>query len=381
MAGSDGIEHRVSCFEKLPTETIWMIASLCDHWDIVALASTSSHMRSKVIPLIHKKVRIVAQQDSPNEQLADFLGRQPPINSRISSTISKGGPPHRYDRHARDDGADGLAQQLFEALQSMPKLRSLSLHLTCMSDSQEPELYRRMLVAGATEIQYLRICASTRVTRRLLQTCPALTTLDFCHGFELGQLHEIPPTVKRLAVTLYVESHLSSSVRIPSLKVENIRHIVRLNSGLEELILRDLEKNKTPFDPRSIETGGLDALFPTLTHANCLLIQKDALRKAAHELSRLLKLQRLTINIWRGTSLQVRSHSQLVPLEKEDWHRNWYSDCIWNLGEALPHVQKICIISGHQTYWQGSRQMPEGTLLTEKRTTGLEKKFPRTFKR
>lgn len=155
-------------------------------------------------------------------------------------------PGQRGLRADRDDKADGLAERILEALQTMPN---------------EAELYHRMLFEGATEIQYLQISSSTRVMRRLLQTCPALTTLEIGPGFKMGRLHEIPPTVKRLGVTLHVESHLSSSVWIPSLKVENIRHIVRLNSCLEELILRDYEKNKTPFHPFSIKDGELDAIF------------------------------------------------------------------------------------------------------------------------
>ncbi|CAI6095541.1 unnamed protein product [Clonostachys chloroleuca] len=373
MPNNRRTENVVSYFEKLPTEVIWMIASLCDHGTIVALASTSSHMRFKVLPLIHKQVVFWGQQDSLKKLLADFSGCQPLIKSRIYSIVSSAiivvlpKPGQRGLRADRDDKADGLAERILEALQTMPNLRSLSLHLRYMNYFQEAELYHRMLFEGATEIQYLQISSSTRVMRRLLQTCPALTTLEIGPGFKMGRLHEIPPTVKRLGVTLHVESHLSSSVWIPSLKVENIRHIVRLNSCLEELILRDYEKNTIPFHPLSIKDGELDAIF------------KNALREAGHELSRLPKLQRLAINIWRGTSSQVRSHSQLVLLKKKDWHNNWYSDCTRRLGEALPHIQQICIISGNHTYWRGSRQMPNGTFLTEKRTMESGKKFPRTF--
>lgn len=150
---------------------------------------------------------------------------------------------------------------IFEALQAMPNLRSLSLHLKFLTQLQELELYDSMQEAGHTEIQYLRIDSSMRVMEKLLGSCPALTTLDIDHAVKLEQLQYIPPSVKRLAVTLHLETK-NPMVWIPSLCVENIRHIIRLNSGLEELILRDSEKNFGPFGPSAIKDGrGLDQIF------------------------------------------------------------------------------------------------------------------------
>lgn len=143
----------------------------------------------------------------------------------------------------------------------MPNLRSLSLHLKFLTQLQELELYDSMQEAGHTEIQYLRIDSSMRVMEKLLGSCPALTTLDIDHAVKLEQLQYIPPSVKRLAVTLHLETK-NPMVWIPSLCVENIRHIIRLNSGLEELILRDSEKNFGPFGPSAIKDGrGLDQIF------------------------------------------------------------------------------------------------------------------------
>ncbi|CAH0049950.1 unnamed protein product [Clonostachys solani] len=338
-------------------------------------------MRFKVLPLIHKKVWFSGQQYSLRAQLTNFLGHQTPVRPRIYSTVSsatisvfskpskRGTWADLYTDSSPNNVAGGLSLRISETLQAMPNLRSLSLYLSFLNLSQEFELYHRMLVAGATEIQYLRIRSSMRVTERFLRTCPALTTLDICHAVELGQLRRIPPSVKRLAVTLYVEPDGCSSIWIPSLRAENIRRIARLNSGLEELILRDSEKNNSPFHSSAIADGGLDALF------------RDTLCEAAQELSQLPKLKRLAINIWRNASLKVRSDSQPVLLKKKDWYNEWYGDCIRSLGEALPHLQQICIICGYPVYWQGSRQMPDGTLLTKKRTMGSKQRFPGTFER
>uniref|UniRef100_A0A8H7TNW4 Uncharacterized protein n=1 Tax=Bionectria ochroleuca TaxID=29856 RepID=A0A8H7TNW4_BIOOC len=252
MSSNGGTENSASYLEKLSTEDIWMIASLCDHLTLVALASTSSHMRFKVLPRIHKKTRFVGNQDSLERQFTDFLGHQTPINPRVYSTISSATisvfkkPEENLlwaGLYASANSRPILPETrrtlpIFEALQAMPNLRSLSLHLKFLTQLQELELYDSMQEAGHTEIQYLRIDSSMHTD----------------HAVKLEQLQYIPPSVKRLAVTLHLETK-NPMVWIPSLCVENIRHIIRLNSGLEELILRDSEKNFGPFGPSAIKDG------------------------------------------------------------------------------------------------------------------------------
>ncbi|CAH0028670.1 unnamed protein product [Clonostachys rhizophaga] len=378
-------ESLPSYFEELPTETIWMIASLCNHKTIAALAATSSHIRLKVLLRIHRKIRLTGHQNSLEGQLNDFLEHHTPIKPRVcststirSATISVFEKPEENiiwaGLYAGANSRPTLLETrrtlpISEVLQAMPNLRSLSLHLKFLDPLQELELYDGMQKAGDTEVQYLRIDSSMRVMEKLLGSCPALTTLDIDHAVTLEQLQNIPPSVKRLAVTLHLDTN-NSMVWIPSLCVENIRHIVRLNSGLEELILRDSEKNFSPFDRSAIEDGrGLDELF------------KDTFYEAVEELSQLPNLKQLAICVWKSVPLQILNHTQRFLLNKHEWYKDWYQDCLRRLGEALPHLQRICILCDFPYFWQGTRRMPEGTLFTQEIMKGDRQTFPGTFER
>ncbi|VUC33877.1 unnamed protein product [Clonostachys rosea] len=140
MSDNGGTENLGSSFERLPTETLWKIASFCNHWDIVALASTSSGMRFKVLPLVHKKGSLLGRQYSLRQQLTDFLGHKPSVDSRVYTTIRSSAAiavqerPHDrglwtdlYLDTAPNQFASQLPSRIFAALQAMPNLRSLSL--------------------------------------------------------------------------------------------------------------------------------------------------------------------------------------------------------------------------------------------------------------
>ncbi|VUC33876.1 unnamed protein product [Clonostachys rosea] len=188
--------------------------------------------------------------------------------------------------------------------------------------------------AEITGIQYLRINSSMRVTGTLLQTCPALTTLDICQSVQLWKLQDVPPSVKRLALTLNDDCY---GIGIPSLRVDYIRDIIRRNSGLEDLILHDAKKAHEPFTLNDIKDRQMNTRN---TLRSCLRIQAVAKAAASSD---------------HSMETHIFVHSPPIPLDKDGWYRDWYSDCIRSLGEALPHLRQMCIISEFPVYWQSSR--------------------------
>lgn len=81
-----------------------------------------------------------------------------------------------------------------------------------------------------------------------------------------------------------------------------------------------------------------------LTRANRLLIQKNTFSEAAEELSQLPNLKRLAICVWKSVPSQIFDHNQRFLQEKHEYWQDWYQDCIRSLGEALPHLQHVCIL-------------------------------------
>ncbi|CAH0026324.1 unnamed protein product [Clonostachys rhizophaga] len=293
--------------------------------------------------MIHKVVRFWGSQESVSQKLGDFLcALRTPTRIMPFSTVRSMSfviYPDRQEQPWETTFSDPLPVatylpiQIFDSIRAMCNLRSMRLQVDWFGERQESFFYG-LLQNVEIPAEYIRISASDRVMRRVLEKSPQLQALHLPETTDITQFEPVIGRLRRLCAAVgRVQS--GGPIQFPAINEVNLKKIAERYQSLEELVLS--------ICPSSHEYETLDR------EAVASAFEKD-FAKAIRIFKRMPGLKRLAICI----ELEA-AHSFGFTYAEED---RFYTDRLLRLSTCLPRLVQISITNGVDQYWTVTRASP-----------------------
>jgi hypothetical protein len=158
----------------------------------------------------------------------------------------------------------------------MRNLRSLTLDIGEFSPRQESFFYG-LLQNIEIQAEYIRIYASDRIIRRVLEKSPQLQALHLPASTDITQFEPVVRGLRRLCTGV---DHVKGGgpIQFPAINEVNLNEIAERYQGLEELALEECTWNTTN-DNEAVVSAFVSAKSPS-----CLNLRR---RQADHPLNKL----------------------------------------------------------------------------------------------
>ncbi|CAI6094144.1 unnamed protein product, partial [Clonostachys chloroleuca] len=129
-----------------------------------------------------------------------------------------------------------LPLQVFDSIRVMYNLQSLTLRVDWFSKCQESFFYG-LLQNIEIQAKHIRIYASNRITRRVLQKSPQLEALELPQRIDITRLHSGVGRLRRLVAGVD-RVQCGGPIQFPTINEVNLTWITKRYKNLEELVLK-----------------------------------------------------------------------------------------------------------------------------------------------